>query len=72
MTPCEPHTINPITQSASRSTKERRLGTRQDVINVVGINFSSLDVNKLTFYSSFTDLHLFGQQPFCYLYLLVD
>ena len=28
-TPCEPRTINPITQSASRSTNEQRLGTRQ-------------------------------------------
>ena len=30
-TPCEPRTINPITQSASRSTKERRLGTRKEL-----------------------------------------
>ena len=28
-TPCEPRTINLITQSASGSTKERHLGTRQ-------------------------------------------
>ena len=27
--PCEPRSINPITQNVSRSTKERRLGTRQ-------------------------------------------
>ena len=33
-TPCEPRTINPITQSASRQTKERRLGTRQCIMYI--------------------------------------
>ena len=39
----------------------RAAARRLHQLRLVGINFSSLDVNKLTFCSSFTDLQLFVQ-----------